>query len=228
LWCNWQTEAHLIFRPKPRNRNGDFDARITTPELPILRPRLGNPPPPWFWGPTKKPTAGFKAKLEETVATSFEAKLEKTIAAGFEAKPIETVAVGFEAKPLETVATGYEAKPVMRPNNSQTVAIGFEAQTDENPSGWFWGQTTDNPSTIVLRLNQETHTPHLHVHDADRTRCPRPLDRPATEYPTYKIIPGPLHQVSYSCHDPRHYTPCCTYHLHTMRQENMILQMKQR
>jgi hypothetical protein len=56
----------------------------------------------------------------------------------------------------------------------------------------------------------------------------RPLDRPATEYPTCATIIGPLHQVSYSCHDPHHYTSCRTCHLHTMRQANTILQMNQR
>jgi hypothetical protein len=56
----------------------------------------------------------------------------------------------------------------------------------------------------------------------------RPLDRPATEYPTCATIPGPLHQVSYSCHGPRRCTPCRTCHLHTTRQANAILQMKQR
>jgi hypothetical protein len=52
-----------------------------------LRPKPGNPPPPWFCGSTKKPSAGFEAKPGETIATSFEVKLEKTVAAGFEAKP---------------------------------------------------------------------------------------------------------------------------------------------
>jgi hypothetical protein len=54
LWRNRQTEAHLILRPKPRNRRGDFEAQITKPEMSVLRPKLGNPPPPWFWGSTKK------------------------------------------------------------------------------------------------------------------------------------------------------------------------------
>jgi hypothetical protein len=45
------------------------------------------------------------------------------------------------------------------------------------------------PSTLVLRLNQETRH-----------------DRPATEYPTCATILGPLHQVSYSCHDPHRCT----------------------
>jgi hypothetical protein len=91
-----------------------------------LRPKLRNPPPPWFWGSTKKPTAGFEAKPGETIATSFEAKLEKTVATSFEAKPVKTVVAGFEAKPLEIVQV------VLRPNHSQTVDLGFEAQP-KNP-----------------------------------------------------------------------------------------------
>jgi hypothetical protein len=126
LWRNQQIEACLVLRPKPRNRHGDFDAQITKPELPILRPKPGNPPPSWFWGSTKKLTAGFEAKSEETVATSFEVKLEKIITAGFEAKPLETVATGFEAKPAKTV------RVVLRPNHSQIVDLGFEAQS-RNP-----------------------------------------------------------------------------------------------
>jgi hypothetical protein len=79
-------------------------------------------------------TAGFEAKLVETVATGFEAKPMKTVTIGFEAKPTKTVAVDFEVKPLETVTTGFEAKlaktvrVVLRPNHSQTVNLSFEAQ----------------------------------------------------------------------------------------------------
>jgi hypothetical protein len=36
----------------------------------------------------------------------------------------------------------------------------------------------------------------------------QPLDRPTIEYPTCATISGPLHQVSYSCHDPHRCTPC--------------------
>jgi hypothetical protein len=124
----------LVLRHKPRNRCGDFDTQITKSELPVLRPKPGNPPPPWFWGSTKKPTTDFEVKPGETVATSFEDKLEKTVTTGFEAKPAKTVAAGFEAKPLETIATGFEAKPVksvrvvLRPNHPQTVNLGFKAQ----------------------------------------------------------------------------------------------------
>jgi hypothetical protein len=120
--------------PKPGNRRGNFEAQIIKPELLVLRPKPENPPLPWFWGSTKKPTTGFEAKPGETVATSIEAKLEKIVATGFEAKPVKIVAAGFEAKPLETVATSFDAKPVktvrlvLRPNHSQTVDLAFEAQ----------------------------------------------------------------------------------------------------
>jgi hypothetical protein len=221
LWHNRQTESRLVLRPKQRNRRGDFEAQITKPELPVLRPKSGNPPPPWFWCSTNKPTASFEAKPGETVATSFQAKLEKTVATGFEAKPAKTVAVGFEAKPLEIIATGFEVKlvktirVVLRPNHSQTVAIGFEAQTDEKPSQWFWGQTTDKPSTLVLRLDQETRAPSLHVPGADRTW------RHPTSWPPGHWVPDLCDHLPVLCTrsptpatvliDARHATPAtCT------------------
>jgi hypothetical protein len=122
LWRNRQTEACLILRPKLRNRCGDFEVQITKPELPVLRPKPGNPPPPWFWGSTKKPTADFEAKPGETVTSSFEGKLEKTVATDFKAKSAKTVTASFEAKPVENI------RVVSRPNHSQTVDLGFEAQ----------------------------------------------------------------------------------------------------
>jgi hypothetical protein len=144
LWRNRQTEAHLVLRPKPRNRRSDFEAQITKPKLPVLRPKLGNPPPPWVRGSTKKSTAGFEAKPGETVAASFEAKLEKTVATGFEVKPEKTVTAGFEDKPPKTVAIGFVSKPaktvqvVLRQNHSQTVSIGSEAQSTHKPSPSQW------------------------------------------------------------------------------------------
>jgi hypothetical protein len=100
----------LILKLKSRNYRCDFEAQITKPELSVLRPKSGNPPPPWFWGSTKKPTTGFEVKPGETVATSFEVKLAKTVTTSFETKPLETVRV------------------VLRPNHSETVDLGFEAQ----------------------------------------------------------------------------------------------------
>jgi hypothetical protein len=131
LWRNQQAEACLILRLKLRNHHGDFEAQITKSELPVLRPKPENPPPHWFWGSTKKPTAGFEAKLGETVTTSFKAKLEKTVTTGFETKPSETVTTNFEAKHAKTVTTSFEAKPVKnRPS-------GFEAKPLTNSRPWF-------------------------------------------------------------------------------------------
>jgi hypothetical protein len=42
LWHNRQTEAHLVLRPKPRNRRGDFEAQITKPQLSVLKLELRN------------------------------------------------------------------------------------------------------------------------------------------------------------------------------------------
>jgi hypothetical protein len=122
LWRNRQTEAHLVLRPKPRNRRSDFEAQISKSKLPVLRYKPGNPPPPWFWGSTKKPTTGFEAKPGQAVATSFETKPEKTVATSFEAKPEKTVAAGFEAKPPETVTTSFDAKL------PETITTGFKAK----------------------------------------------------------------------------------------------------
>jgi hypothetical protein len=46
LWRSRQTKAHLVLRHKPRNCRSDFEAQITKPKLPVLRPKPGNPPPP--------------------------------------------------------------------------------------------------------------------------------------------------------------------------------------
>jgi arginyl-tRNA--protein-N-Asp/Glu arginylyltransferase len=53
------------------------------------------------------------------------------------------------------------------------------------------------------------------AHDATR-----PLDRPATEYPTCATILDPLHQVSYSCHGLRRCMPCRTCHHETSKHDS--------
>jgi hypothetical protein len=199
LWRNRQTEVRLVLRPKPRNRRGDFEAQITKPELPVLRPKPKNSPPPWFWGSTKKLTAGFEAIPGETVITSFEAKLEKTVATDLEAKPEKTVAAGFEAKPPETITAGFEDKL------PEIITTGFEIKPPETVTTGFevkqtkivWAvlsQTTHKPSTLVLRLNQETRASHLHVHGADRTRC-------------HLTSRSPGHWVPDLCNHPRSSAP---------------------
>jgi hypothetical protein len=64
---------------------------------------------------------------------------------------------------------------------------------------------------MVLRLNQETRAPHHLVHGADLCLT----------------IPGPLHRVSYSCLISHRCPPGYTCHLHTSRQANTFLHMKQ-
>jgi hypothetical protein len=74
----------------------------------------------------------------------------------------------------------------------------FWGQTGENSRPWFWG-STKKPALLVSMCTVQT------THDVTW-----PLDCPVTEYPTCATIPGPLCQVSYSCHDPHRYTSCCT------------------
>jgi hypothetical protein len=91
------------------------------------------------------------------------------------AKLGETVATGFEAKQAKTVAAGLEAKPL------ETVRVVLS-------------QTTYKPLTLVLRLNQETHAPSLHVASADHTWC----------HLTYRL---PGHRVPNLCDHHRSYSP---------------------
>jgi hypothetical protein len=73
--ANRQASSHLVLRPKPRNRHGDFVGQITKPQLPVLRPKPGNSSE-WFWGQSTR-----------IIATGFEAKPRETIDHGFEAEP---------------------------------------------------------------------------------------------------------------------------------------------
>jgi hypothetical protein len=38
LWCNQQTVIHFVLRIKPRNRHDNFEAQITKPDPPVLKP----------------------------------------------------------------------------------------------------------------------------------------------------------------------------------------------
>jgi hypothetical protein len=49
----------------------------------------------------------------------------------------------------------------LKPKNPQPQVL---RPNREKPSYWFWGQTTDKPSTLVVRLNQETRASHLLVY----------------------------------------------------------------
>jgi hypothetical protein len=198
----------MVLRSKPRNRCGDFETQVSKPKLSVLRHKLGNPPPPWFWGSTKKPIVGFEVKPGETIATSFEAKQEKIIATGFEAKPVKTIATDFGGQTAKNRRRWFWGQ------TGENRPSGFEAKPLTNCRPWYWG-STKKLALLVSTCTVET------AHDATR-----PLNCPATEYLTCAIIPGPLHQVSYSCHGPRRCTPCRTCHLHITRQVNLILQAK--
>jgi hypothetical protein len=167
LWRNRQTESRLVLRPKQRNRRGDFEAQITKPELPVLRPKSENPPPPWFWGSTKKLTTDFEVKPGDTIATSFEAKLKKTVAAGFQAKLLETITTGFESKSAKTIQV------VLRPNHSQTVDLGFKAQPRNTRS-----------SSPRARCRPHTAPPDLSIAQPPSTWPVRPSPVLCTRSPT--------------------------------------------
>jgi hypothetical protein len=149
----------------------------------------------------------------------FDIQITKSEMSVLRPKPGNPPHLSFEAQPRNR-------PPVLRPNQKKPSPPVLRPNWLK-PSEWFWGQTTHKPSTLVLRLNQETRASSLHVPGADRTRCTRPLDRPATEYPTCATIPGPLHQVSYSYHGHHCCTSCRACHLHTTRQANVIIRMKQ-
>jgi hypothetical protein len=79
-------------------------------------------------------------------------------------------------------------------------------------------------SILILRLNQETRAPRLHMHGADHT-----WRHPTSRSSNHRLpdmcltIINPLHQVSYSYLDSHRYLSCHTCHLHTTRQVNVIL-----
>jgi hypothetical protein len=139
----------------------------------------------------------------------------------------------FQAK--QTVRSQRVSRVVLPPSvlwrNQQTETCLVLSPKPRNCRGDFETQITKSellvlrpkPSTLVLRLNQEIRSSkspcarcRLHTVSPD-------LGRLATEYPTCATILGPLHQVSYSWHDPRRCTSCSTCHLHTTRQVNTIL-----
>jgi hypothetical protein len=171
LLRNRQTEVCLVLRPKPRNHHSDFEAQITKPELSVLRPKLGNPSPPWFWVSTKKPTVKFEAKPGETVAAGFEAKLLETVGTSFEAKVEKTVATCFEAKLAKTV------RVVLRPNYSQIVDLGFKAQPRNSRS-----------SSSRARCRPHTVSPDLSIVRPPSTRPVRPSLILCTRSPTPTMI----------------------------------------
>jgi hypothetical protein len=140
--------------------------------------------------------------------------------------------ISFETQNDKPPPLGFEAQTkklswwFWNPNH-QTVDLVFQPQT-KKLSHWSWGQTTNKPSPPVLRLNRKPHASRLlHMYNADHTRYHPTSRSSGHRVPNLcLIISDPLHQVSYSCLNPRHYLPCCTRHLHITRQATMFLQTK--
>jgi hypothetical protein len=81
---------------------------------------------------------------------------------------------------------------------------------------WFWGSTKKPVLPVSLCTIQIAHS--------DLTSWSSGHWVPDL----CLIITAPLHQASYSCHDPRRCPPCRTCQLHTTRQANVILHTNNR
>jgi hypothetical protein len=80
-----------------------------------------------------------------------------------------------------------------------------------NRSSGFDTKSLINRPTLVLRLNQETCAPYLHMHGVDRT-WRHPTSRSSGhQVPDLCDYSGPVHHVSYSCHNPHRCTSCRSY-----------------
>jgi hypothetical protein len=182
--------------------------------------------------PTNRTPLGFEAQTKKP-SRWFWGSNQQIGAAGFEAQT---------GKPSTTLVLGLNQETDRRfwGQTGRNHRHHFWGQTGENRRHWFWGQTSENrPSCFEAKLltnrrhwfKGSTKKPVLLVSTCTvqtAHSATRPLDYPATEYLTCATILGPLHQVSYSCYNPHRCTSCRTYHLHTMKQANVILQMKQR
>jgi hypothetical protein len=103
----------------------------------------------------------------------------------------------------------------------------FCGTTDKSKSAWFW---CTNQETFTVVLMHKSPNRSCQFWDPNQKTWATGFETKSkkTEYPTCATIPGPLHQISYSCHDPCRCPSWRTCHLHTTRQANMILLMKQR
>jgi hypothetical protein len=116
--------------------------------------------------------------------------------------------------------------------NWQTVVHLVLRNKPRNRLGDFEAQITKLELPVLRpksgnRPNQETCAPCLIVHGTDGTRCHLTSQSCDHWVPDLCLtIPGPLHQVSYSCQDPCCCPPCHTCHLHTMRPANAILHIR--
>jgi hypothetical protein len=97
--------------------------------------------------------------------------------------------------------------------NQETVAVILRPKSPNRSCGFE--VQIEKPSTLVLRLKQETRAPPLIVHGTDRKwwhPTSRSFDHRVSDLCLF--IPGHLHHVSYFCLDPHCCPPCRTCHLH--------------
>jgi hypothetical protein len=162
-------------------------------------------------------------------STSLEARLKNPSATSFQVKQVViSRRVSHTNLPTSVLwrnrqtVTGLILSP--KPKNRHS---DFETQIIK-PKMSVLKPKSKNRSTLVLRLNQETHAPCLYVHGTDRTQCHLNSRSPGHRVPDLCLtIPGPLHQVFYFCHDPHRCPPCHTCYLQTTRQANSIHHTKQ-
>jgi hypothetical protein len=165
---DWETLVRLASTP---SKLLDLDACPTSISLRRFCGAIDKPKPAWFWGPNQETVAVIlRPKSPNHSYRFWGPNREIHHHLGFEAQPRNSL-------PILRSNREKPSPPVLRPNRWKS----FE---------WFWGQTTHKPSSLVLRLNQETCTPHLHVLGADRT-WRHPTSRP------------PSHRVPDLCDHPR-------------------------
>ncbi len=91
---------------------------------------------------------------------------------------------------------------------------------------WIFKSSSLTPSSVLL-WNCQNRIPQFGKSDSSVFPALANLViNTATKYPTYATIPGPLHQVSYSYHDPHHCPPCAPAHHKTSKRDSPNEQAK--
>jgi hypothetical protein len=170
--------------------------------------------------PRHRPPVGFVAQSINRSLLDFETQTKKP-SQWFWGQNHQIIIIGFETqteKPTTTLVLTLNQENHHRfwGQSRENRPSGFEAKLLTNRQPWFWDSTKKSMLFIFTCTMQIAHG------------ITWPSDRPVTKCPTCTIISGHLHQVSYSYHNPHRCPPYRTWHLHIMRQANVILQMKQR
>jgi hypothetical protein len=111
LWCNQQTEACMVLRPKPRNHRGDFEAQITKPVA------------AGFEAQTGKPSTTLVLRLNQETHRQFWGQIRRNRRHQFWGQTGENRRHWFWGQTSENRPSGFEAKPLT------------------NCRPWFWGST---------------------------------------------------------------------------------------